>query len=63
MDLKRKVEVGDYVMYLNGEIAIDLYGNPMIVISIERGCVFYPCGGFDYLGNVYPVPLLLKELF
>jgi DNA-binding beta-propeller fold protein YncE len=63
MDLKRKVKVGDSVMYEDGEVAVDEDGNLLIVVSIDRDRVYYTYGEFDYLDNVYPVPLLLKELF
>jgi len=62
MDLKRKVKVGDSVMYEDGRVATDEDGNLLIVVLIEKDRIYYNCGGFDYLDKAYPVPLLLKEL-
>ena len=63
MDLKRKVEVGDSVMYEDGRFATDEDGNLLVVVSIEKDRIYYTYGEFDYLDKAYSVPLLLKELF
>jgi hypothetical protein len=50
-------------MYQDGRFVTDEDGNLLIVVSIEKDRVYYTYGEFDYLDRVYPVPLLLKELF
>lgn len=66
MDSKRKVRVGDFVMYEDGYVVKNDDGIPLRVIEIKQyysnNCVFYIDGGFDFLHSVYPVPELLLEL-
>ena len=66
MDSKRKVRVGDFVMYEDGYVVKNDDGIPLRVVHIKEyynnKCVFYIDGEFDFLHSVYPVPELLLEL-
>jgi len=71
MDLKKEVEVGDYVRYKeSGDIVYPFNEEdqtiPCRVIEIKKlgrkKCVIYDDGAFDYYESVEPVPTLLLEL-
>lgn len=66
MGSKRKVRVGDFVMYKDGYIVKNDDGIPLRVVEIKKyysnKCVFYIDGNFDLLHSVQPVPELLLEL-
>ena len=67
MDSKRKVKVGDYVMYDDGKVVVGEDEKPLKIVAIERRrgyavCVIYCDGQFDKLSSVRKCPALLLEL-
>jgi hypothetical protein len=67
MDSEKEVEVGDFVMYSNGDIVSNEDGVPLRVVEIIRHplgdiCVYYIDGQFDFISDIKPAPKLLLEL-
>lgn len=64
--IRKRVRVGDYVQYDNGEVVCDEDGTPLRVIEIKnhynRECVIYNTGQFDFLADVEKADPLLVEL-
>lgn len=67
MDSEKEVEVGDFVMYSNGDVVSNEDGVPLRVVEIRQHplgyiCVYYIDGQFDFISHVKPAPKLLLEL-
>lgn len=68
MDSRKGISPGDYVMYDDGLIVVDDFGNPLKVSLIELGrynrpaAVRYENGEYDWLETVEKIPSLIKEL-
>jgi hypothetical protein len=66
MDLKKEINPGDYVMYDDGLVVVDDFGNPLKVVKINFSTflpsVTYENGEYDWLHTVEKIPELIKEL-
>lgn len=69
MDLKKEVEVGDYVQYADGSgIVVSAKGNPVRVVEIFKHksfhypCVSYDSDEWDFLIDIEKADPLLLEL-